>query len=86
MADVRGPAFYLVFVGNGSTAAELVDSFETLAEETGRGFFIADYRGYGFNDGRPTEASLVRVILLTLLGAHLICALHRCNHPIRDRA
>jgi len=52
------PGFYLVFYGNATLAAEIAPYFEALARRTGCGFFIADYRGYGFNPGRPTEAAL----------------------------
>lgn len=58
-AKGASPRFYLVFYGNASTAMELSSEFETLAKRTGCGFFIADYRGYGFNPGTPTERGLV---------------------------
>lgn len=54
-----GPRFYLVFNGNASTALDVAPFFETLAGRTGCGFFIADYRGYGFNGGRPNESHVV---------------------------
>lgn len=52
------PSFYLVFGGNASTAMGLAPLFEALAHETGCGFFLADFRGYGFNDGSPTEPGI----------------------------
>lgn len=52
------PDVYLVFYGNGSLASEMGFFFAPIAVETGAGFFIVDYRGYGFNPGRPTEAGL----------------------------
>ena len=55
----RRPRFHLVFNGNASTALAMSDFFEELARRTGCGFFIVDYRGYGFNDGRPTESGLL---------------------------
>jgi len=62
-APAPRPRFYLVFNGNASTAMGLADFYERLAQETGCGFFIPDYRGYGFNDGRPTESNLVADVL-----------------------
>lgn len=53
------PQFYLTFNGNGAVAADMVPIYEDLAERTGCGFFLVDYRGYGFNDGRPSEKGLV---------------------------
>ena len=53
-----GPGFYLAFYGNASTAYELSEYIEELAEKTGCGFFIPDYRGYGFNKGSPNEKRL----------------------------
>jgi hypothetical protein len=55
----EGPEFYLVFYGNASSAMGEADFYEGLARRTGRGFFIVDYRGYGFNDGKPSEEGLV---------------------------
>ncbi len=52
------PDFYLVFYGNGSLSAEVAEVFEYFAQQTGCGFFIVDYRGYGFNAGRPSERGL----------------------------
>lgn len=53
------PRFHLVFGGNGSTAYGLVPFCRELAERTGCGFFLVDYRGYGFNPGEPTEEGLL---------------------------
>lgn len=58
-AATSRPKFYLAFSGNGAVAADMVPIYEDLAEQTGCGFFLVDYRGYGFNDGRPTEKGLV---------------------------
>lgn len=52
------PAFYLVFYGNASLAEEMAPVFDVLARETGCGFFIVDYRGYGFNEGKPSERGM----------------------------
>lgn len=52
------PGLYLVFYGNGALASEMAFFFRPLAFGTGCGFFIVDYRGYGFNSGRPTESGL----------------------------
>ncbi len=57
--DSSRPRFYLAFYGNAGTAMQMADFFEDLARRTGCGFFIVDYRGYGFNGGRPTESGLV---------------------------
>lgn len=57
-ADRAAPLMYLVFLGNASTAMDAIDEFEALANATGVGFFMVDYRGYGFNDGAPTEAGM----------------------------
>lgn len=56
--DAPRPRFYLVFYGNASNALGMADWCEALHERTGAGFFIPDYRGYGFNEGRPSEAGL----------------------------
>lgn len=60
-ATKPGPAsnFYIVFGGNASRALEFQPYFEEMARRTGRGFFIVDYTGYGFNDGSPSEPALV---------------------------
>jgi hypothetical protein len=52
------PHFYLVFYGNGSLASEVAMFFDYFSRKTGCGFFIVDYRGYGFNPGRPSERGL----------------------------
>ncbi len=53
------PSFYIAFNGNASTSMGLSDEFQRLANRTGCTFFLPDYRGYGFNSGRPTESGLV---------------------------
>ncbi|MBI3736652.1 alpha/beta hydrolase [Candidatus Sumerlaeota bacterium] len=52
------PLFYLAFNGNASSAMDMADFYEELARRTGCGFFVVDYRGYGFNDGKPSEVGL----------------------------
>ena len=49
----------LYFHGNG----EIVDDHDWLApfyNEIGINLFVADYRGYGFSDGRPTITNMIR--------------------------
>lgn len=53
------PRFYLALGGNGSTAAESAFVYRNLAEQTGCGFFMPDYRGYGFNDGDTSEEGII---------------------------
>lgn len=53
------PNFYLVFNGNATTALMNAGMYETLAQRTGCGFFIVDYRGFGFNAGGPDERGIV---------------------------
>jgi uncharacterized protein len=52
------PAFYLVFYGNASLATDMAPLFEHIANHTGCSFFIVDYRGYGFNPGKPNERGM----------------------------
>ncbi|MBI3735974.1 alpha/beta hydrolase [Candidatus Sumerlaeota bacterium] len=54
-----GPRFYIFYYGNGGTAVAVKNVVKTLAAKTGCGFFVPDYRGYGFNPGYPTESGLV---------------------------
>lgn len=58
-AQVPYPRFYLALGGNGSTAAESAFVYRNLAEQTGCGFFMPDYRGYGFNDGDTSEEGII---------------------------
>lgn len=58
-AEAPRPGFYIVLGGNASTAMGGADFYEGLASRTGCGFFIVDYRGFGFNEGRPTESGLI---------------------------
>jgi alpha-beta hydrolase superfamily lysophospholipase len=53
----NGPSI-LYFHGNGEIAADY-DYVAPLYQERGINLFVADYRGYGVSDGRPTCASLV---------------------------
>jgi fermentation-respiration switch protein FrsA (DUF1100 family) len=53
------PRTYLVFNGNATVARDMEDYFQELAELTGCAFFQVDYRGYGFNEGKPAESGLV---------------------------
>jgi len=49
----------LYFHGNG----EIVDDYDWLApfyNEIGINLFVADYRGYGFSDGRPTISNMIK--------------------------
>ena len=49
----------LYFHGNG----EIVDDYDLIApfyNEVGINLFVADYRGYGFSDGRPTISNMIR--------------------------
>lgn len=52
------PAAWLVFYGNATLAVEMADVFEPLSAVTGCTVYIVDYRGYGFNEGRPNETTL----------------------------
>lgn len=54
----REPNFYITFNGNASTALGMIEFYEALARKTGCGFFLVDYRGYGFNDGKPNEGNI----------------------------
>ena len=50
---------FLYFHGNG----EIVDDYDFIApfyNEIGINLFVADYRGYGFSDGRPTISNMIR--------------------------
>lgn len=58
-SEIPRPGFYIVFGGNASTAIGGAPFFENLASRTGCGFFLVDYRGYGFNEGRPGESGLI---------------------------
>ncbi len=58
-SEIPRPGFYIVLSGNASTAMGGVPFFEGLARRTGCGFFLVDYRGYGFNEGRPGETGLI---------------------------
>lgn len=53
------PAFYLFFYGGGSIASNNVPLCSQLALTTGASFFIVEYRGHGYNDGRPGAAGYV---------------------------
>lgn len=57
----RGPEYpsLLYFHGNG----EIVDDYDlsaTFYNEIGINLFVADYRGYGFSDGRPTLSNMLK--------------------------
>ena len=52
-----GPSL-LYFHGNGEIAADY-DYVAPIYQERGINLFVADYRGYGVSDGRPTCAALV---------------------------
>ncbi|MFP3944088.1 MAG: alpha/beta hydrolase [Alphaproteobacteria bacterium] len=60
-----GAAVVVKFHGNASSIADSADLLLPLLED-GQGALLAEYRGYGGNPGRPTEAGLVadgRVLL-----------------------
>lgn len=57
-APADGVGAWLVFYGNGSLALEMADIFEPVAREIGCTVYIVDYRGYGYNGGRPNEKNL----------------------------
>lgn len=57
------PAFYLFFNGNASIPRDKHGLLRRFASDSGCTFFLPDYRGYGFNDGRPTEKNLMADIL-----------------------
>lgn len=61
-SDIAQPAtnpdLWLVFYGNASLAGEMAPIFQLIADRTGARFFIVDYPGYGFNEGRPTEKGM----------------------------
>lgn len=52
------PRFYMVYLGNGSVARDMIPYFQEIADATGCSFFSVDYRGYGFNEGKPSETGL----------------------------
>lgn len=58
---VRGKEFptILYFHGNGETVADH-DWLAPLYTRIGVNLFVADYRGYGFSDGKPTITNLIR--------------------------
>jgi len=47
----------IVFHGNGALALHLVEQFQKVMDD-GYGVLFAEYRGYGGNDGKPTEDGL----------------------------
>ncbi len=53
------PQFYIVLYGSGSLATEWVLMCSALAVKTGCSFFIVEYRGFGFNDGRPSRRGVI---------------------------
>lgn len=61
--DGGSPKFYLVFNGNAATAAGVAPFFRDLSRATGCSFLLVDYRGYGFNEGRLSEAGVTQDIL-----------------------
>lgn len=54
----EAPGAWLVFYGNATLAVEMADVFEPAVREIGCTVYIVDYRGYGFNEGRPNEKNL----------------------------
>jgi len=58
-SSVPYPRFYLALGGNGQTSAEAANLYRRIATLTGCGFFLPDYRGYGFNDGETTEEGII---------------------------
>ncbi|PIW27062.1 MAG: alpha/beta hydrolase [Rhodospirillales bacterium CG15_BIG_FIL_POST_REV_8_21_14_020_66_15] len=57
LAPGAGRAVVLYFHGNAGTIADRAYKARILAEQ-GLGVMLAEYRGYGGNPGRPTEAGL----------------------------
>ena len=49
----------LIFHGDGATVNDY-DPFAPIFNEIGINLFVADYRGYGFSDGRPTMTNMVK--------------------------
>jgi hypothetical protein len=49
----------LYFHGNGETVPDY-DYVAPLYQKRGINLFVADYRGYGMSDGRPTSGSMIR--------------------------
>jgi alpha-beta hydrolase superfamily lysophospholipase len=49
----------LFYHGNGETAADY-DDVAPLYRERGLNLFVAEYRGYGLSDGRPTCSGILR--------------------------
>lgn len=58
LASTAWPRFYMVFNGNNSTSMLLVGYYKELAKRTGCGFYVTDYRGYGYSPGHPSEKGL----------------------------
>jgi uncharacterized protein len=54
----KRPDFYITFNGNAATALGMIEYYEGMAKKTGCGFFLMDYRGYGFNEGSPNEGAI----------------------------
>ena len=55
----RDAANVLFFHGNGETASDY-DYIAPLYNERGMNLYVADYRGYGLSNGRPTATALVK--------------------------
>ena len=56
-ASATDGAAILYFHGNGETVPDY-DYSAHLYQEKGLNLFVADYRGYGFSDDKPTCASV----------------------------
>lgn len=58
-SDSERPPNILFFHGNGEIASDY-DDIGLLYTQLGINFFVADYRGYGHSNGRPTISNMMR--------------------------
>ncbi len=77
----RQAATILFFHGNGEIAADY-DDLGPITNRAGLNFIVADYRGYGRSNGRPTVAAMMRDSRTVFRFVHRWLAARRFDGPL----